>query len=316
MKATAVLLGYAVLVGGVGARWLPAAQWRLRAPRLALAAWGLVLVGSSGSLVLAGLLVAAPDARVAASLADLLHACASAVGQAYRAPGDAAVHAAGAGVALGLPLWVLGTLVVSGWSDSRRRAAHLRGLRLVARSGPVPGVLVLDHHVPAAYCLGGSRGVVVVTSSALAVLNDGELLAVLAHERAHRTGRHHLVLSMTRALAGSVAILAPSRLAMTAVGELLEMLADDMAVRRAGRVATRRALVKMAGPLPGPAVGLAAGDTSVLLRVQRLRRSPRPMQPASRSALLVAGVWVLAVPVLVAAAPALAALRWDYCPLA
>lgn len=317
MSAAVPLLAYAAILGLLGPAWLCTAGWTLRAPRVALAAWAGTLAGSLVSLVLAGVLVAAPDARVTTSLADLLHACASALHEAYRAPGDTALHAAGAGLALGLPVKVLASLVASAWSGRRRRAAHLRDLRLVAGTGPVPGVAVVTHPVPAAYCLGGRRGVVVVTSSALAILEPGELAAVLAHEKAHQRGRHHLIVSVTRALASGVWILPPARRAVAAVHELLELVADDAAVRRAGRQATRAALLKLADPRQTrPVAGLAAGDTAVLLRLQRLHLARRPVHPGWRVASVVAAAGIAAVPFLVAAAPALAALRWDYCPLA
>jgi Zn-dependent protease with chaperone function len=42
------------------------------------------------------------------------------------------------------------------------------------------------------------------TSGALAVLDSGQLTAVLRHERAHLAGRHHLLLAITRSLAAIV----------------------------------------------------------------------------------------------------------------
>ncbi|MBI4939381.1 MAG: M56 family metallopeptidase [Actinobacteria bacterium] len=283
---------------------------------MALWIWAFVLLSSLTSLVLAGLLLAAPDSGFTTSLADLMHACAAAMDQAYRAPGDALLHAGGAVLALGITAWVPVQFAVSWWSVSRQRARHARDLRLIARPGPLPGVVVLDHHVPAAYCLGGRRGAVVVTSAALVVLDAAELEAVLAHEAAHRTGRHHLVLTATRALSKCLALLPMARRAVSAVHELLEMMADDAAVAAAGSGATRSALLKIADPGSGrPQVMLSAGDTAVLLRLHRLQDGPRPLRRMSSAALMTAGLAVAALPLLVAAAPAMTAVRWDYCPL-
>ncbi|WP_233153259.1 M56 family metallopeptidase [Kineosporia sp. R_H_3] len=275
-----------------------------------------MLLSSLTSLVLAGLLTAAPDSGFTVSLADLMHACAAAVEQAYRAPGDALLHTGGAVLAFGTIAWVPVQFAVYWWSLHRHRARHTRHLRLIARPGPLPGVVVLDHHVPAAYCLGGRRGVVVLTSAALVVLDAAELEAVLAHEAAHRAGRHHLVLTVTRALSRCLALLPTARRAVSAVHELLEMVADDAAVAAAGSGATRSALLKIAVPgFDGRQVMLAAGDTAVLLRLRRLQDRPRPLQRISSVAMLAAGLAVATLPLLVAAAPALTAVRWDYCPL-
>jgi Peptidase family M48 len=81
----------------------------------------------------------------------------------------------------------------------RRRARHDETLALVARPGPLPGMVVLDNDRPLVYCLPG-RGRVVVTSGALSRLNHAQLQAVLAHERAHLPARHHLVIMLARVL--------------------------------------------------------------------------------------------------------------------
>lgn len=316
MIVAVALLSYAALVGSLVPGWLCRTGWRLRSPRVALAAWGLLLFSVLSSLVLAGLVLAAPDSRTTASLTDLVHACVKAVVQASRAPGDAALHLAGAVLALIVLSRVLVALAVLTWRTSRERSRHLHGLRLVARDGPAQGVLVLDHDVPAAYCIAGRRGAVVVTSAVLAELDDDELTAVLAHEFAHRSGKHHLLLTVVRALACGVAVLPVAKRAVAAVSELLEMSADDAAVARVGAEVTRAALLKVADPRRGPAAAtLAAADTAVLIRIQRLRQTQRRTPALSASVLLVAGLCLVVLPVLVAAAPASAAFGSDYCPL-
>jgi Zn-dependent protease with chaperone function len=311
------LLVYALVTGTLGARALFSARWRLRSPRLALAAWALLLFSVLTSLVLAGLLVAAPDIRITASLADLLHSCVEAIDQAYQAPADALLHGGGALLTLLVLVQLLVAVTSAVWSTTRARARHMRELRLVARRGPMPGVLVLDHHVPTAYCLGGRRGAVVLTTAALDVLDDDELTAVLEHEAAHRVGRHHLALALARSFAGGGALLPVFRLVASAVAELLEMVADDAAVARVGRGAVSSAVVKITGAHPGRSTGaLAAGDTAVLVRLRRLSAPPRPIGRLLSAAVLAGGIWMAVVPVFVAAAPALAAVRWDYCPLA
>ena len=58
--------------------------------------------------------------------------------------------------------------------------------------------LIDDEH-PAVYCLPGRRRIV-MTTGALRCLDARQLEAVLAHERAHLSGRHHLVLTFANAL--------------------------------------------------------------------------------------------------------------------
>jgi len=72
-------------------------------------------------------------------------------------------------------------------------------LAVLARPGPAADVQVIDTDRPAVYCLPG-RHRIVLTSGALSCLDDGQLEAVLAHERAHMSERHHLLLRLAAAL--------------------------------------------------------------------------------------------------------------------
>src|SRR2546430_14723723 len=67
------------------------------------------------------------------------------------------------------------------------------------------GSILLDHDEAAAWCLPGAGGQVVLTTAAVHALDEAQLAAVLAHERAHQRGRHHLLV----ALAGSLAAAFP-----------------------------------------------------------------------------------------------------------
>ncbi|MFD0572747.1 M48 family metalloprotease [Kitasatospora gansuensis] len=70
-----------------------------------------------------------------------------------------------------------------------------------------------------------------VSRGALAALTPPQLAAALAHERAHLTGRHHLAACAAEALAGTFARLPLGRLVSAEVRTLLEMAADDRALR-------------------------------------------------------------------------------------
>ncbi|WFR74658.1 M48 family metalloprotease [Prescottella defluvii] len=102
-------------------------------------------------------------------------------------------------------LALTGVRLARNLSASRRSThGHARAARLVGR--PIAGhdAVVLDAPQRAAYCVAGRPNAIVVTSAALDALDDGQLGAVLAHERAHLTGRHPQVLAVVRALADSV----------------------------------------------------------------------------------------------------------------
>src|SRR5262249_30224838 len=113
---------------------------------------------------------------------------------------------------------------------ARRRQREL--LALLAHGDPkAPGALVVDHPAAAAYCLPGIRSKIVVSVGTLDLLAPAELAAVLAHERAHLRARHDLVLlpftSLRRAFPRSRMITQAHR----TVALLVEMMADDHALR-------------------------------------------------------------------------------------
>ena len=81
-------------------------------------------------------------------------------------------------------------------ATSRAGRGHRARLRLAGRPDERLGALVVDHAEPAAYCLAGRRCPVVLTTGALRLLDNVQLAAVVAHERAHQAGRHHLLVSL------------------------------------------------------------------------------------------------------------------------
>jgi hypothetical protein len=93
---------------------------------------------------------------------------------------------------------------------------------------------------------------------------------VLAHERAHQRGHHHLLILLAAALHRA---LPGPRLLGYADGEvrrLVELIADDAAARDHGRLTVAAALAVIgAGHLPGGALGAAEGP-GALARITRL----------------------------------------------
>jgi Zn-dependent protease with chaperone function len=184
---------------------------------------------------------------------------------------------------------------------------------------------VLDATRPAVYCVPGRPPTIVVTTGALAVLQSGQLTAVLAHERAHLAGRHHLLTAVTRSLAAVAPFVPLFARGAGEVARLAEMRADDAAARRGGAQGRRTLLTALlamgAGVTTAPALAPAAsaprGPASsvpaswlpvtggvVATRVRRLAEPPAPGRLARyRLALAVLTLAIAAAAVLV---PALA----------
>lgn len=164
----------------------------------------------------------------------------------------------------------------------RQTVAHARAARIVGRSLPGTGAVVLEDPRPAAYC---AAGTIVVTRGALDVLDAAQLAAVLAHERAHLSGRHHAVALATRGLDAAFPSVPLFTRGARDVARLAEMSADDAAVRAAGDQPGGRALLVAAliaiatghvtaGGTVVPRTALAAAAYAVSTRVERMLRVP------------------------------------------
>ncbi len=163
-------------------------------------------------------------------------------------------------VLLALLCWVL---LAAFAAVLRARRRHRDLLTLLAHGDPkVPGALVVDHPAAAAYCVPGLRSRIVISAGTLELLDQAELAAVLAHERAHLRERHDLVLLPFTALLRAFRWSAVARRAESAVALLVEMLADDHALRHrpARELATALIRVGAAGsPVPSGALAAAGG---------------------------------------------------------
>jgi Zn-dependent protease with chaperone function len=151
-----------------------------------------------------------------------------------------------------------------------RSREHAKAVLLVGRPTMRSGVVVVDAHRPAAYCVSGHPPAIVVTSAAWSALSTSELAAVVAHEQAHIAGRHHQVMMVLRAMATAFPRLPLLTQSVQAVGALLEMCADDAAAGRHGANTLLGGLLVMATPHRVPAEGLAAAGTATAVRAMRL----------------------------------------------
>jgi Zn-dependent protease with chaperone function len=184
---------------------------------------------------------------------------------------------------------------------------HAHAVRLVGHRTGAHDVVIVDAAEPATYCVSGRPPAIVVTSAALAALDDRQLAAILAHERAHLAGHHAIVVAALRSLAKVLPSLTLMTEGAAQVSRLLEMCADDAAAGRHGCGPLLSGLITLCGGAPPEA--LAAADAAVLARAERLT-APREHQATARArAALTSTVTVLAAgPVITAALAASGAL--------
>lgn len=304
-----LLAAYAVVVAAGGAWWLPRASWPQRAPRLGIAVWQALTATVVLSALFAGLILAIPCLRVWADWASL-RACVMPVRAQCTSPGGAIASTAGGMltlVAAGRLAWVVGSAVASA---RRSRARHDEVLALVGRRGPVPGMVLLEDDRPAVYCVPGRRRIV-FTTGALRRLDSRQMDAVLAHERAHLAGRHHLVIIVAGALHRAFPHVRFFAAAASQISCLVEMAADDAAARRANRLTLAEALLTLAAARV-PAGALGASGTAGAQRIRRLIDSPRPASMGRRVANSVLAL--IAAPAVAFSAPALALMVITHCP--
>jgi len=297
------LLLYGAVVCVLAPRLLPYLTRGGSAPRAAVAVWLIVVASVLASWAAAAATLSVHVARtwnrpdplaLAACLAQVRSAAAGHSGLALQ-------------VGLVVPAVVLSAFVVvlaarvgrsllTAREGSRR---HAESARIIGRR--VAGVdgLVVDAPQKMAYCLAGRPGTVVITSAAVAALQRPHLDAVLAHERAHLAGRHHLLLAMTRALAASLPRIRLFTVAQAEVARLLEMCADDTAARRHSTTALLGAILSLTSSDPIPVTALGASSVGVCARVTRLTDPDTAARRLRARLLLAAFIGVIvAAPVL------------------
>jgi Zn-dependent protease with chaperone function len=311
----AALLAVVAIGSALGASALPRASWPRRRPAAAILLWQ--ALGLASGLAAVGTLIglALPSSRGGLVFSVLRAAGLLGNGDVFGVAGQFGLSGADGGplvvfvirlacLAAGLALlvllcWVLLASSVAALQARRRQRALLT---LLAHGDPkVPGALVVDYPSAAAYCLPGlrSRSRIVVSVGALELLGRGELAAVLAHERAHLRERHDLVLLPFTALRRAFPRSATCTGAHHAVALLVEMLADDRALRARPARELASALVRFgtAGACPAPAGALAAAEGEVAARVARLVRPVRPLPTAAVAGVCLAAAVLVAAPV-------------------
>lgn len=206
-------------------------------------------------------LAASPSHAVAAACKELLPSA----------------HSVAALATLLLPLLAAAVIVLGARSLFRQLRATRRHLRSLPPTGELVRVgtarcAVVHAAEPLAFCAGYLRPRIYISALALKILSRPEIEAVVAHERHHQRRRDPLRLLALRTLADSLAFLPALRAMSRRHASLLELAADDAAVRATGsRAPLASALLRFAAPSPAPGVAVAGIAAA---RVDHLRGDP------------------------------------------
>jgi len=310
---------------------LSRAQWPARSPFTAMLLWQAIALAGGLSMIGAMLVYGLEPVGE-----NLLAGLRSLAGMVFRNEPTTALgfwHIFALSAAALLSAHLVFTLLLTYYKIQRQRRRHRELLALLASpSADGPRTMVISHDSPVAYCLpGGARSVTVLSDGLMAALEPDELRAVLIHENTHLSQRHHLLLWAFAAWRQALPWLPTTRLAQEAVNSLIEMLADDVALKTESRATLIKAIAIVASGSAGaaaapalPAARMAFGDpaaeadagqpgatggagsaATTASRVSRLL-SPRPPLPEPlRYAVLGACLLLLAVPTALLIVPGL-----------
>jgi hypothetical protein len=308
LPATALALGVlaALLAWPVPAA-LARARWPQREPLVALVCWQ--AIGLAGGLSIIGALLVHGLAPWGHSLPEAWWHWVTRRPAGEPVRGD---HWVAQTLAAVLALELLGVLLLSLVRTARTRRRHRALLELVVRPAAAgEDTRLLDHPAPVAFCIPGARPLLVLSSGIVAELDGPQVDAVVAHERAHLAEHHHLLLLPFVAWRAALPVLPAADRAHDAVRDLVEMRADDVALRSLPGPEARRtlaaAIVAVAagagGQLPEGALAVTGG--AVAVRVRRLLTAAAPLPAAARWAALLCAVALLLVPTVLLVLPAL-----------
>ncbi|MGL3804909.1 M56 family metallopeptidase [Paeniglutamicibacter sp. R2-26] len=301
LAALAILLAWPIPVA------LSRARWTARSPFAAMVVWQAIALAGGLSMIGAMLfwgLNPLGDTLISASVGGIRLLMGD---PDANSPGPVHIFALSTAALLGFHLVL--TLIRAAWRITRQRARHRHVLSLLSEKSPTdPATLVLDHETPVAYCLPSFSGSVTVLSRGLVQkLSPDELRAVMAHERAHLDQRHDLLLLAFTSWNDALPWLPTSRLSLAAVHELVEMLADDAALREVESPTLLRALLTVAtGALVDhggkhsaiPSAGTPGGPTEELSsrRLRRLLTPEPPLSGALRNLIIATAIFLFALP--------------------
>lgn len=288
------LLVFGVVLAEPVSRVLARARWPEGDPVGGLLVWQAIGLSGGLALVLSGVIYGI--APLGPSVRTALPALIDDLTAGRWPPGLGVVHVLALLASAALAARLLGVLAAVTVRTLRARSRHRDLLDLLGTPWPqAPGARVLDHPVPVAYCLPGMRSRLVLSAGVLDALEVPQVWAVLAHERTHLRERHDLVVLPFVAWGATAPFVRGMVCAQIAVAALIEMRADDVAVRRSSPTELSDALVGMGGG--APAAALSSFTTALDRRLARIVEPPPPLPMLLRVLVRLAAVALVAVPV-------------------
>lgn len=310
LAAAGVLLAGPVSVAYAGA------GWSQRSPRAALVLWQAVCLGAGLSML--GSLVTLAVAPLGDNLFSALITFAEQLWDGRPFDGLTPWRVACGLLAIVIAMALSVVLIRCLYLAMSRRRTHRSLIDLLSRpqaadANPalLSDVRVLDHASAVAYSVPGWHSRVVLSAGLLDLLTAAELAAVLEHERAHLRSRHDLLILPFQAWAASLGPVPGVQMARQAVAGLAEMLADDLALRRARPAVLASALAKVTlatrpsrGGSADPGADLSgasatgSGAVAVATMTGRVRRllDPDPLPQASTLGLYLLAALLVIVP--------------------
>ncbi|MEC5179955.1 M56 family metallopeptidase [Arthrobacter sp. CG_A4] len=305
---------------------LSRARWPARSPFTAMLLWQAIAL--AGGLSMIGAMLVYGLEPIGGNLLAGLGALAGMVLRNEPTTALGFWHVFALSAAALLTAHLVFTLLLTYYKIQRQRRRHRELLELLASpSADGPRTMVLNLESPVAYCLpGGARSVTVLSDGLLAALEPAELRAVLIHENAHLSQRHHLLLWAFAAWRQALPWLPTTRLAQDAVNSLIEMLADDVALKTESKSTLIRAIAIVASGSSGALAGRMAfgedepsGDDpgqpgatggsgsarTTASRVSRLLSPQPPLPEPLRLVVLATCLLLLAVPTALLIVPGL-----------
>ena len=301
------LLLYAGVLGWAVDPALARSSWARRSPAAALLMWHAVALGAVAGL-LSGLYLLAHDAAEH-GFARLLHADKERLHLAYASAGEIPGYwnLSLAGVAI-----IAANLAVATASrlrDAREEsAAHqltvTRRHPVLLPDGRRECLSVTPSDVPAIYCVasGTRSGRILVTTSAIDMLDAAHLHAAVDHERAHLQRHHHAMVLLADIVSTFAHRLKMLRHYPHQVRQLVELDADDVAARKNDRLTLAEALLQLSDPraMGGTSNALEAAGGDPASRIRRL--IGREQLPSRRGRRIAAWCLALTLPLLPVAA--------------
>lgn len=149
-----------------------------------------------------------------------------------------------------------------------------RFLQLLRHPGSNENSIVYSDSVKTPHISGWFRPSIQLPRTLPLILEESELRAVIAHERAHIEGGDHRLFALLYLLRGLCWLILPLKIVLDGIEQSIEQIRDKQAASEVGRVPVARALVKLVTQHP-PQVRPAFSGQGIGTRLQALTPGAR-----------------------------------------